>query len=276
MARGRDGRGVHYRLVGNYKKEVKAGKFPVLYLGDAGIALASGETLELLGGTDRRVLFVDLLGVGESQALGKGEFDLSRGDAVALAREEAVAVLGTVGISKEDRKGPQSIHIIASGFGLEVADALLEKLRDEQDGTKLNVVVASVAAEGWTPIETGKNKDISFDALQGSRICAVEGGHGGNISIVRKLYEPANGSTVSPIVSAIGRIAKVVPTIALRTFGVRPLDEKLIDSPLFVDKEFSQAGRIAHLASADDVLSALDQFYEKLEGSGASKDVKRV
>lgn len=270
MAKALDGRGVHYRFVGNKRKEVRAGKFPVLYLGDAGVALAAGETLELLGGTDRRVLLVDLLGVGESQPLGTGEFSLSRDDAIALARDEAFAALSAVGISEQKEDKQQSIHIIASGFGLEVAEALLQKCSNDHDTSKLNLAVASVAAEGWTPVQAEKGKDISFELLQGNRICAVEGANSGNISIVRKLYRPTKSSSPSSMVSAIARIAKRVPTIALRTFGVRALGGSVIGAPLFVDHEFSQAGRIAHLTGTDDVLNTLDDFYQGIEGSRKS------
>lgn len=267
LANGPNGRHVHYRCVGSRRKEQKAGKFPVIYIGDAGVGIASGETFELLGETDRRIIFVDLLGVGDSDKLPGDGFNLSRADAVALAREEVLAVLGALGIGGARAKEPQSLHVVASGFGLQVAEALLTASEDEEMAKTINLKVASVAAEGWTSVKAEQSGDITFAALQGTRVCAVEGAEGGDISIVRKLYAPGKGSGGSPIVSAIENISKRVPTLALRTFDSRPLDESVMGRGLFTEHVFSQAGRIAHLAGAEDTMKAVDDFFKKVEGS---------
>lgn len=266
LASGPNSRNVHYRCVGSRKKEQKAGKFPVIYIGDAGVGIASGETFELLGETERRIVMVDLLGVGDSDKLPGHGFNLSRSDAVALAREEVLAVLGALGIGGARAKEPQSLHVVACGFGLEVTDALMRACEDAEIGKTINLKIASVAAEGWTPVKAEKSGDISFAALQGTRVCAVEGAEGGDISIVRKLYEPGRGSGESPIVSAIESISKRVPTLALRSFDTRPLDESVMGKGLFTEHVFSQAGRIAHLAGAEDTMKAVDDFFTQIEG----------
>lgn len=266
MAEGPDGRGVHYRCVGSRKKEKKGGKFPVIYIGDAGVALASGETFELLGESDRRVIFMDLLGVGDSDKLPGEALNLSRADTVKLVRDEALAVLRRLGIGGAKAKEPQPVHVVASGFGLEVADALLAATDDAEISKMINLKIASVAAEGWTPVKAGESGDITFATLQGTKVCAVEGAEAGDISVVRKLYQPTKGSGRSPIVSAIENISKRVPTLALRTFDTRPLDESVTGGALFTERVFSQAGRIAHLAGAEDTMKAVDEFFTQVEG----------
>lgn len=265
LAEGPNGRSVHYRCVGSGKKEKKAGKFPVVYIGDAGVALASGETLELLGESDRRIIFADLLGVGDSDSLPEEGSNLDRAAATLVARDEVLSVLRTIGIGGAKTKEPQPVHIVASGFGLEVTNAILTATEDAGMPKKINLNIASVAAEGWSPIKRGESGDITFAGLQGTRVCAIEGAHAGNISILRKLYEPVVGSGRSPVVSAIENISKRVPTLGLRTYDTRPLDESVTNGALFTERVFSQAGRLAHLVGTEDTMKALDEFFAEVE-----------
>lgn len=237
-------RSLHYRIVGSEKKERKAGKYPVLFLGDAGVGMTSGETLELLAGTNRRVILADFLGVGQSEKVYVQEMSVQ--DIVQLACQEVDSILRSARISNASQ-----YHVIAAGFGIRVADALLES--QVSDMPK----IASVAVEGWSPITSA----LSFSELQGNRICALEGAEEGDIDIVRSLYDGKN----SNIPQCIGRISNSVPTLALRSNDTQTVKEKFKGSK-FKEALIPSAGRLAHLDSTEDCLSALESFLDSVDG----------
>lgn len=249
LAQTASGRRVHYRVVGSRRKERRQRKFPVVYLGDAGVALAAGETLELLGDSARRVVRLDMLGVGESDAV-RGV--VGRAALVETACEDVVAVLADVGVGEGG-----CVHVVACGFGLEVAEALV------REGT--GVRVASVAVEGWRPPAGPKGEGVTFAELQGGSVCAVEAAEGGDLEMVRRVYGGREGARM---LEAVRKVAGVVPTLALRTFDTEPLETRLREMPRFEEVVFSQAGRVAHLAGAMDTAKALDDFFTRVEGSG--------
>lgn len=249
FAKSSDGRQIHYRRLGSRKKERKAKKFPVLYVGDGGVSLAAGETLELLGETDRRILFVDMLGVGGSQRLPEGG-RLDRLKAVGVACEDVRSVLDAEGIGRKSEA--MWIHLVAVGFGLEVAEELVRRMGAKGEG----VQIASVVAEGWQPVKLVDGV-ITFEALQGKRVCAEEGAKGGNIDMVRMLY--GKGEDLGDVVKRIGRM---VPTLALRTLDAEDLGAGV------EEKEVDYAGRLAHLVGTVDALKEIDIFFEQVERKG--------
>ncbi|KAI0567005.1 hypothetical protein FGB62_5g127 [Gracilaria domingensis] len=242
-----EGRQIHYRLIGSKKKEKKAKKYPVVYLGDAGVSMASGETLELLGGTDRRVLLVDQLGVGESQSL-EGQQKRQWPD---MAADELSSVLLQSGIANE--KTATKIHLVAVGFGIQVADVLLKRFDADSTGYQ----VASVVTEGWSLPQSTKN--MSFSAMQGERICAAEGAEGGNIDLLRTIY----GGTKWNPKAAMKDISALVPVMALQMKEWPSID---LQGTSIREKELDGDGRIPHLAAPDRTLGEMERFFDEVEG----------
>ncbi|CAN8064463.1 unnamed protein product [Agarophyton chilense] len=244
-------RQIHYRLIGSKRKENKSKKYPVLYLGDAGTAIASGETLELLGGTDRRILFVDQLGVGESQSLDSQQtYQWSE-----LAADEVSSALLQSDIANKTTR--TKIHIVAVGFGIQVADVLLRRSDVERTGYQ----VASLIAEGWSlPQKTANN--LSFDSMQGDRICAVEGADGGNTDLLRMIYGSSNWN---PKI-ALKDIAASIPIMALRMKDWPSLG--MLDMSIR-EQVLDGSGRIAHLAATEQCLEEMKRFFDEVEGNEA-------
>lgn len=252
FARTVGGRRVHFRCVGDRRSERKMGHLPVVYVGDAGVALASGEPLELLAESGRRVVLLDMLGVGESEALALAGG--RREGAVREAWEEVSAVVREVGAGDGGR-----VHVVACGFGLEVAEALVGA------GAEGAVGVASVVAEAWGDVRGEGREGVTFERLQGDRVCAVEGAEGGDAALVRTLYAAGRGR--SPMAEAVERVARRVPTLALRTGDVEPLGD-VRGAAMFEETVLKGAGRVAHLAATEDTLKAMDDFFTKVEGAG--------
>ncbi|PXF48883.1 hypothetical protein BWQ96_01439 [Gracilariopsis chorda] len=243
-----DRRQVHYRLIGSKKKEQKAKKYPVVYLGDAGVALASGETLELLGKTDRRILFSDLLGVGESQAFNSKD----QAEWVDLAANEVSAVLLKSGIADTKAKTVPKLHIVAVGFGIEVADVLLKRSSAERTGYQ----VASVVAEGWSV--PGNMKSITFADIQGEKLCATEGAEGGNINILRTVYQSGEWQPRE----ALKHVSEVVPVLALR-MEVSP--SIAFQNTRLREEVLRGGGRLPHLMQTEECMVEIDNFLEEVE-----------
>ena len=239
-----DGSTLHYRLVGSRKNEIKTKKNPVLYIADPGVAISSGETLELLGG-DRRVLFTDMLGVGESGS--RGMSDASASQLLQQACIELRSAVKSAGFSKGTM-----LHIIAAGFGVQIAEALMNDL--QQDG----IGVLSVVAEGLGSV----SDDVSFESLLGKRSCAVEGGEAGNLGIARVVY--GDGANVNGTEEAVKRLSQRVTTMNLRTADYTYSSMKA-DRGMYVEKVINGNARLAHLANTEECLSVLDDFFIAVE-----------
>lgn len=218
----------------------------MLYIGDGGVALEAGETLELLGGTDRRIVFVDMLGVGKSEQMLDGEM-LDRKEAVRVACDEVMSVMDAVGIGRKN--DAMRVHVVAVGFGLEIADELVKRMEVREGDAK----VASVVAEGWLPVKSPDGV-VTFEALHGTRVCAEEGAKAGNIELLKMLY--GKGEDLSDIVKRLGAM---VPTLAVKTFGTESL------GPGVEERELRQAGRLAHLVGTEDAMKEIDSFFERVE-----------
>lgn len=244
-----DSRQVHYRLIGSKKKEQKAKKYPVVYIGDAGVALASGETLELLGKTDRRILFSDLLGVGESQPFKPKD----QTGWIDLAVDEISAVLLKSGIADSKAKVVPKLHIVAVGFGIEVANALLKRSSAERTGYQ----VASVVAEGWAV--PGNMNSISFADIQGEKLCATEGAEGGDINILRTVYQSREGRPRE----AIKLLSEVVPVLAIR---MEESPSTGVQNTRLREEVLRGSGRLPHLVQTEECMVEIDNFFDEVEG----------
>lgn len=195
--------------------------------------MQAAEPLEYLGSTDRRIVYFDMLGVGISEGRGT----LERGQMMPAAVEEAQSVINAVGVSDEG-----GVHVVAAGFGLEVAEGLIGR----KDGMK----VASVVAEGWQRI----GEQVTMEDMVGGRVCGREAGAGGNLQLVRTVYGRGEWSDV------LGRIAGRVPTLALRGDG------KEVGGNV-EEREVAGGGRLPHLGKTEAALAEMDSFFQRVEGS---------
>lgn len=245
------GREVHYRLVGNVRKERKSKRYPVLFLGDAGVSLAIWETMELLGGSDRRLLFVDLLGVGDSDKVSPAVLGDDK-ERLELAVEETLAVLKAADIGRNPPKGlkKQPMHVMAAGFGLRVAEGVMSRLGE--GGMKGDVEFVSLTAEAW-----GKDAAAEVRQLVGEKVCAVEALERGDKSLLTAVVKESDGSE-----DVVRRIAKLVPTLALRTMEQKTLKGDANNvKQIVVDGR----GRLAHLSSSQQTSDAIDTFLSDIE-----------
>lgn len=236
------GREVHYRLVGNVRKERNSKRYPVIFLGDAGVSLAIWETMELLGGSDRRLLFVDLLGVGDSDKVSPAILGDDK-ERLELAVEETLAVLKATDIGRNPPKGlkKQPMHVVAAGFGLRVAEGVIRRLRD--------VEFVSLTAEAW-----GKDAAAEVRQLVGEKICAVEALERGDKSLLTAVVKESD--------DVVRRMSKILPTLALRTTEQKGLKG---DANNVKQVVVDGGGRLAHLSSSQQTSDAIDTFLSEIE-----------
>lgn len=237
MAGASSGRAVHYRIVGSKKKEEKAKKLPVLYIGDAGAGITAGETLELLCGTDRRLVCFDMLGVGDSTPFNYEQ--RSNDDLKSEAVLEARGVLKSTGLDRS------RFHVVGAGFGLGVAEQLIEE----------GLPVASVVAEAWSWPSSGSQ--LSFKELQGDRICAKEAAEAGDVKLLNAVYRSRNKGGKESIRS----IARRVPTLALRRDG----EDAIGKEPSLREAVLSAEDRLLHLSATEPFIRAADDFFGVVE-----------
>lgn len=250
-----NGRKVHYRVIGDYKKEKKAHVLPVLCLGDAGLSMDDLESLDLLVKSERRIIRIDLLGTGASERLQQLDENVSRSQLVSIAAAETRAVLASLGIDTSK----QNLHVFCCGFGLDVVAALvaprIEDTSDSQHQQNFKLVSAAVEPS-WTRRKATSN---SFP------VCAADAISRGNDKIAS--IASRAGSTPQESSSALLDIlVESCPVLCVMSELHADPSYELHAAEL---KYFPGPTGSPHLDDYESVLRELDSFFIKHESSHA-------
>mmetsp|Transcript_9216 Transcript_9216/g.40302 ORF Transcript_9216/g.40302 Transcript_9216/m.40302 type:complete len:272 (-) Transcript_9216:340-1155(-) len=164
------GREVYLRVLGNQKKEKRAGVSPLIVLADAGLPWNYLETISALAEDKRRIVFFDALGCGNSAPLRLDSID----EIFSVASEEVMAVAQFLEL--------KTMHIFGHGFGAAVALDVASKQQ--------SIPVKSIVLESPT-LQGGTEKEISPSQLIGetnSKVCIRPSIQGAQTDTMRKVY----------------------------------------------------------------------------------------
>lgn len=247
-----DGRRVHFRVLGDFRKEKKAHIFPVLCLGDIGLSMDDLEPLELLAKSDRRVILIDHLGTGESEKLENAPETLSRAELAKLAAEETRAVLENVTFVTPER----TVHAFCSGFGMEVAASLASgSMSNVPEGsTSKNIRFASIIVE-----PSIARRSLPSESLPICAVDAVKRGDSRLLHMHTVASQDSNSSSKSGSAS-FRKLASSYPTLCLVSklnaapaYESVPAERKYIPGPI----------GLPHLDDNETVLQEVDDFMVK-------------
>lgn len=228
-----------YRVTGSRRQERKSNHFPILHLGDASVPHQAAEPLELLAGDNRRVLIPDLLVPSPSTPPETPAAPPPSRDALlARAAEQAIAAVRA-------EKMEDKFHIIAAGFGIQVAVKLLETT---------SIKPVSAVVEGWAAMRTA-----TPSALLGERVCAVVAAEAADEPVVKLIY---GGGKAGDSVRAVRALADVMPVLGMRMKGANEGELNIRGCTEIV---FEGEGRLPHLEAEQACLEAATEFFGRVE-----------
>jgi pimeloyl-ACP methyl ester carboxylesterase len=245
-------RKVHYRVVGDAKKEKKAGVLPLLCLGEAGLSMDALEPIELIAQTQRRVIRIDALGSGDSDPLAIDSAP-TRGDLILIAAIEARAILDKLGLGSAGKP----LHLFCVGFGAEVASALASGNEP--------IAIASVAVE---PVST-QTPPLLPASGKSLPVCVEDGFARGNAAIVDAA---AIKSSVASISSAAAKLAVLYPVLWIVAEASPSATPPVVPSPMERSSNSIKEVTFAHgdtgtphVDDANIMTNSLDGFYLEVE-----------